>query len=403
MSWTGQLRPAFFAGIGFFVKVMKAQGGQRLVLHEIPQANADLEPLGPLPKKFTVTAYVLGDDWLLQREALLAVLDKSTTTQTLVLPTKGPLQVMVGAYSYQDDEQIGAYGAVDVEFVVNNGATAPAAASDTASTLLNAISSLQDQIINAYLTLMGPISEVSAVALYVATMAESAAAAFLELPVALISGVSALFAATPTDPVATATAVTTAFLDASDNGVELLNPAVTATSAVTGAVPVVVVPADPSYGLVALASVILGGTAPAAPASLGVARAAFTALVQQSAALAVASLYAQATFSNASAAAKARAQLGAVFDAIGAALCDAGQVDSYRGWLALQTLSTNDMIVRAQNLPALATYSERRSLPDVALAQKLYRDGSQGDNLVALNAAIHPLFMPASGVWLHAE
>ena len=404
MGWESLLRPATFGKVGFYAKLMRAQGGERLVVREVPFAKPDLLNLGPLPKRFTVTAWFTGEAWLFEREAFLTALDQASgTTQTLILPTKGPLQVKVGTIAYEDDEQVGAFGAVEVEFVVDDNVAAPFASSDTASSLLNNVAAMQQAIINAYLEVMGPLAQIGAVASYAANLLGSAASAFLALPEALLSGVISTFASAPTNPFTTASTVTEAFLDASDNAAAVLIPDPVAATAITGTIPASALPQDCSLGLAGLAA--WGDSLPPAalsPTSLAIAQAAIVALVQQSAVLATASLYAQTTFPDSQSAVASRAQMSGLFDAVGATIADALQVDLYRAWVALSTLVTNDMVARAQNLPTLAPYSVRRTLPDVVLAQQLYQDASQADALAVLNNAVHPLFMPLTGVWLEA-
>ncbi len=334
----------------------------------------------------------------------MALLDRSATAQTLVLPTKGPLNVRVSTYSYQDDEALGAYGEIEINFAVDDGAaSAPFANADTASALLANINGVAAQIVASYSAVMGPLAQQAAIAGYAAALLSSAAASVAALPAVLLSGVSTTFAAAPSDAAGTAGTVSQALLSVSDNAVAQINPALVQTTPVSGITPAQAYPADPSLGLAALAT--WGATLPAPalyPATLATAQAAVVALVRQSAGVALAALYAQTSFSTAQAAQAARAQLGAVMDSVGAAIVKAGQVDMYRAWLALGALANRDIITRAQNLPRLATYSRRVSLPDVVLAQLLMQDGTQGDALAALNAAIHPLFMPTAGVWLQA-
>ncbi|WP_298214325.1 DNA circularization N-terminal domain-containing protein [Acidocella sp.] len=441
------LRRAAFAGIGFYVKTQKAKAGRRLVINEIPLGVAALSDQGALPQRFTVTAYFLGPGWLAEREALLAVLNASNTAQTLILPTKGPLKVRVGEVSYQDDEAIGAYGAVDIEFIQDNSLLAPYGNADFASKLLNNIEGLINQVTTAYDTLMGPLLEDAATLEYASSLLLSAGASLLSLPQALISGINASFAAAPANPFSTAAAVTSAYLGVSGNAAAAASAAAPAYTAaqpqsvtqpaalpgggasssgqtsgvdpvtaglpasaftasaapnpVSGVTPANTAAADPSMGLAALCA---WGAAlpppPLFPAGLGQAQAGVTGLVRQSAGVALMALYAQIDFANAAAADTARAQLTAALNAIGASIVDAGQTDLYRAWNALAAMAVQDMIARAQGLPVLAQYSMPGSFPDVVLAQRLLGDGSQGDALAALNAAIHPLFMPASGYWL---
>jgi prophage DNA circulation protein len=403
MSWLAALRPASFAGIGFYWKLVRAQGGQRLVVHNFPLAPIDLENLGQLGDKFSLTAYFIGNAWLLEREAFIAVLAKTTGAATLILPTKGPLRVRVDTWSYQDSAELGNYGAVDVNFIIDAGTAGPFAGSDTVSSILSAITDMQSEIISTYEELAGPLTEVAAAAGYAQALLGSAVSAFLALPEAIIGGIISLFAATPTDAATTANVVTNALLTAADNASAALNPDSIAANAITGTLPATILPGDPTFGIANLAN--FGGTlapAPMAPAALGQVQQAVTLLVEGAATVAVVSIYAQTDFASTQAAAQARTQIATMLEAVGIAAYNAGQVDLYRAWSGLESLSIADMVARAQGLPTLASYAERRALPDVVIAQRLYQDGTQGDALAALNNAVHPLFMPATGVWLEA-
>ena len=171
----------------------------------------------------------------------------------------------------------------------------------------------------------------------------------------------------------------------------------------TGIVPASAAPADPSLGLAALTA-WGADLAPAAlyPATLGTAQDAVVALVQQSAGLALAGLYAQTDFSSAQAAQAARAQLTGCMDSIAANIADTGLPDMFRAWVSLSAMAIGDMIARAQSLPSIAPYGFPVALPDVVIAQRLLQDGAQGAAIAQLNNAIHPLFMPISGIWLQA-
>ncbi len=117
-------------------------------------------------------------------------------------------------------------------------------------------------------------------------------------------------------------------------------------------------------------------------------------------ALVAALVYAQTDWSNASAATTARSQLFDLIDAQAVAAADAGQDALYAAWQGVSALMMQDFIQRAQALPDLGPYATQSSLPALALAQRLYADASQADRLVALNAALHPLFMPLAGMAL---
>ena len=99
-------------------------------------------------------------------------------------------------------------------------------------------------------------------------------------------------------------------------------------------------------------------------------------------------------------AAPARTQLLGLIDARALAAADAGDAASYAAWQTLAGASAADMLARAQSLPALATYQVGAVLPALVLCYRLTGDIADAASLAALNGAVHPLFMPAAGVWL---
>ncbi len=91
-----QLRPASFRGVPFQVDAADLEAGRRTQLHEYPQRDKPFsEDLGRATRTLSVTAFVVGDDYLQQAERLLAALE-TPGPGTLVHPWHGTLQVTVG-------------------------------------------------------------------------------------------------------------------------------------------------------------------------------------------------------------------------------------------------------------------------------------------------------------------
>lgn len=403
-SWMTMLRPASFAGVGFYVRTHKEAAGRQKAVNIIPFGRPDIQDQGALPQRFTVTAYLIGPGWLLTREALLKALYANSTAQTLVLPYKGPLSVQIMGVSSSDEEDALGYGEVEFECVIDNNVKSPAAKQDFATTLLDNIEGMAQKVQTEYQNIMGPIITQASVLEYASSLLSSASSAALALPSGLFSGGLSAFAAAPSDVVATSTAVTSSFLSASDNAAALASPAASIATPVSGVVVPSAPAADATMGLATLANWGENLTpAPLYPVEFGVAQTAVVSLVQQSAGLALINFYAQTNFTNAQAASAARTQLAANLETIGAAIIDAGQVDLYRTWTALSAIAVQDMITRVQNLPNIADYNVKTALPDVVLAQMLVQDGRQGDALAQLNNAVHPLFMPLSGQFIEAQ
>lgn len=71
---------ASFRGVPFFVDSHKASSGKRLVEHEYPQSRTGkVEDLGPNIRRYSITASLVGDDHMEQRDALRIVSDQGGT------------------------------------------------------------------------------------------------------------------------------------------------------------------------------------------------------------------------------------------------------------------------------------------------------------------------------------
>ncbi len=72
MSWKDNLRRASFRGVRFHVSERELESGRRIHNHEYPKRDQNYpEDMGKKSRRFTVDAYVLGDDYMARRNALL--------------------------------------------------------------------------------------------------------------------------------------------------------------------------------------------------------------------------------------------------------------------------------------------------------------------------------------------
>lgn len=95
MTWREELRPASFRGVPFDVEGDSGSFGRRVQVHEYPQRDKPwAEDLGRATRAFEITAFVVGDDYLQRRDALLAALE-TEGPGTLVHPWYGELTVNV--------------------------------------------------------------------------------------------------------------------------------------------------------------------------------------------------------------------------------------------------------------------------------------------------------------------
>jgi prophage DNA circulation protein len=85
-----ELRPASFRGAAFFVANDTGEYGRRDIVHEYPMRDdAYIEDMGQKATKFSVQGYLAGDDWIAQKNALVAACT-ARGPGMLQLPTESP-------------------------------------------------------------------------------------------------------------------------------------------------------------------------------------------------------------------------------------------------------------------------------------------------------------------------
>lgn len=89
-AWKTQLKKASFRGISFGVVDIETVFGRRNVLHEYPLRDDPFaEDLGRKAREFTINAFVIGDNYIQARDALIAAIENKSTPGILVHPTLG--------------------------------------------------------------------------------------------------------------------------------------------------------------------------------------------------------------------------------------------------------------------------------------------------------------------------
>lgn len=91
---TMQLRPASFRGVSFSVSDAEYNGGRRTALHEYPQRDTPyVEDMGRATREYSMTALVVGSDYIARAKELMAALEKPGAGR-LVHPWLGELSVI---------------------------------------------------------------------------------------------------------------------------------------------------------------------------------------------------------------------------------------------------------------------------------------------------------------------
>lgn len=127
MTWSDNLRRvtvdgrnligASFRGVAFFVDDHERGGGRRLVTHEFPfRDDPFIEDMGKKARSFKIDGYVVGDDYLTQRDALISALEDTEGPGELVHPYLGVKRAICGPFTVRESRTEGRYAAFSIEF-----------------------------------------------------------------------------------------------------------------------------------------------------------------------------------------------------------------------------------------------------------------------------------------------
>lgn len=116
-SWREQVgSSASFRGVSFRVGESELGGGRKTVKHEYPGKDiAFIEDLGRRARRFSVKGYVVGDDYLQQRDALLVALEQEGDGP-LVHPYHGNRRVAAVEFSCAESVEEGGIARFTIEF-----------------------------------------------------------------------------------------------------------------------------------------------------------------------------------------------------------------------------------------------------------------------------------------------
>lgn len=122
MSWKDRLKKGSFRGVPFFTASSEVEGGRRGQVHEYPGSDSHtIQDLGIAAKRFTVTAFLIGEDYDIQRNNLIEALDKGGPGK-LVHRYYGELTVEVEPnqrYRVTESQDQGGMATFQIPFIVS--------------------------------------------------------------------------------------------------------------------------------------------------------------------------------------------------------------------------------------------------------------------------------------------
>lgn len=127
MTWREDLRRvtiggriligASFRGVPFFVQESDRGGGRRVVTHKFPlRDDPYIEDLGRDARTFRLEGYVVGDDYLTQRDALLSALEDEEGPGELVHPYHGVRRAICSSVSVRETRDEGGQAVFSIQF-----------------------------------------------------------------------------------------------------------------------------------------------------------------------------------------------------------------------------------------------------------------------------------------------
>lgn len=145
MTWRDRYRVASFRGVAFYVDSDDRNAGRRLVVHTYARRDTPYtEDLGRAPRQFHVSGFVIGPDYDIQRDRLIAALERGGAGQ-LVHPHYGARTVLVDgqASGLVHNDREGGMARFSLVFVEAGSRANPSRRLDTAGLLATAAAGLQ--------------------------------------------------------------------------------------------------------------------------------------------------------------------------------------------------------------------------------------------------------------------
>jgi prophage DNA circulation protein len=116
-AWRARLQRASFRGVQFFTEVDGKSGGRRLVPHEYPKSDQGVtEDMGRKLRKHFVVGYVIGENYIQQRENLINACEQKGAG-SLVHPLLGREQVECDNYTVSEDQRRGGMAHFEMAFI----------------------------------------------------------------------------------------------------------------------------------------------------------------------------------------------------------------------------------------------------------------------------------------------
>lgn len=385
MTWREQYQQGSFRGVPFLTESEDRQGGRRNARHIFPKRDTPyVEDMGRQPRAYNITALVLGDDYMAQRDRLIEALEQGGAG-TLVHPYYGSLTVAVDNYRISQSTANGGMASLQLSFVESGENVFPAATVATADVVNaradDALSTIKDVFVSRFNVDGLP-----------AAVAEHASGLVADLNTSM-SSITARF---PTVPDSLGDYVGDLIV-LSGNVSSLIRSPGNLVDSVVGIISKVgSVFQRPRDAVKVYQGWFNYSSNQAAAPSGGVVftaqgnnQTAFMNLVEHTALIEAARTSSTIEFDNYSDAVAMRDLLDEELDAVMLTADD----ESYRALSHLRVASIQDITARGADLARISRYTPKTTEPALVIAHRLYQDATRSDEIAVRNAVPHPGFV----------
>lgn len=398
MSWRDELRPGAFRGVAFLIEAADATVGRRIALHEYPLRDVPYaEDLGRRARRFSINCFVLGADYMRERDALQTAVEKPGAG-TLVHPYYGERRVVVTDCRIRESTREGGMARFSITFTEAGERRQPRATLDTRSV----VDARADETLAAAQSDFSNKFSVDGRPEFVADGAQN----LLDDTVSTLRGINAKVNEA-TAPVANFTASLDQF--GAELSTLIRTPETLAGDVVSLVGGVVGVASDVEAAINGLKGLFdWGADAAAVPRTTPnrqqqadnqdalirlVQVAGIAEAVRASARLAFED---SATYASFDEAVGLRDQFVGAIDAITESTDSAGNSvpdDLYSQLIDLRAAAIQDITSRAGDLQRIVSYTPAVTLPALVIAHYLYGDARRAGEIVARNGVVHPGFV----------
>ncbi len=389
MSWqeryseTGKFRNA-----KFYAESSSVSGGRRNQVHEFPlQDKPFVEDLGRKAKTFNPTLYVIGPDYMDDRDALIEALD-GFGPGTLIHPWYGSMRVSVLDYQVSESTARGGMATFNVTFSESGTEAKPSTSVDT----VNAVSLTAEQAMaQAETDFLKDFSLDNLPDFSISQLTDYATNLVPELQTALDA------VQTVQDLKSTALSKISSFKQTISSLIRL--PAKFAAEFIgfTGSFTALL--SNPFDALSVYKSIFKLGSESHSPvlysqvSSKAVApRQAIARLVAETAVINAALASTVVEYESRDQALSVRDELIELIDEIVLTASD----EQYQLLSDLQALVNQDLSIRGAQLPELRTHRSATVLPSLVLAHRIYYNNDLEADIISRNAIAHPGFVQAT-------